>query len=320
MKINTISPYFNINRLHSANKLKNMPVCDVFVRSCSFKGDDKCYEEFYKWAKETGFVGKITDIINYKGKILGSGFEGSTYAIPNNDRWVLKKFKRANILPISIDKPEIEKIDDISPNLNIGQFIATIKIPVSNNLVQQVYVLKKQEGHSYGIGYTSKDEINNSTTKEHIKNLKSIASMPQSSYDKLIDDITYVTNQGYEFDCLNPHNIMYDAKAQQVNFVDIADKVKDDKTQYANVLFSLLDAEYAINFNTSDRPEKEEVNSLSAEICSKFISSMKKKNYYFSDSIYLEKITGMPAFQNVLCAKNKAEALEKLTEMGLYCK
>lgn len=318
MKINSVSPYFNINRPQKANIFRNSPISDIFVRCCTFKGDDKSFDAFSKWAKETGFIEKIPEIINNSENILGSGFEGTTYEIPNNDRWVLKEFKRSNLLLYHTDYPEITEIKDISPKLNIGQFVATIKVPLSKNMVQLVYILKKQNGKSCGVPYYLKDIVSDSTVTSHLTYLKALAGLPQCAYDKLIDDITYVTKQGYEFDCLNPYNFMLDMKNKQINFVDIADKVKDDKTQYANVLFSLLDAEYATNFNNSNRPEKVEADKLSIQICSKFMKAMLNKKSCFSDSTYFDKITGMPAFAKALGVKNRMKALEKLVELGLY--
>lgn len=320
MKITAISPYFNINKPQSTNKLKNVPACDVFVRSCSFKGDDKSFEAFSKWAKETDFIEKIPEIINYTGKILGSGFEGTTYDIPNNDKWVLKEFKRASLMQYHLDSPQIIEIEDISPDLNIGQFIAYVRIPTSKNTVHQVYVLKRQNGESCGLPYCSKNLISDSTTKLHINYLKNLSSLPQSSYDKLIDDITYVTEQGYKFDCSNPYNFMLDMKNKQINFVDIADKFDKNKTQYGEVLYALLDAEFAENFNTSNRKEKDEADIISAEIFSKFICAMKRKKYHFTDGVFFNKVLSMLAFTKFLDVKTKEEALEKLTELGLYCK
>lgn len=317
-KINNINNYPSNSRVLNSNNLK-----DTFIRSTSFgsNNDDKSFETFIEWAEKTNFTDKAMEIINETGKVLGDGFEGTTFSIPGNEQWVLKEFKRTNLIQQLLRKPEIKKIKDISPDLNIGQMIASVKIPMNDRYAHHFYVLKKQKGESFGVPFSNKDLITDSTVDRHISSLKKAAELPATAYDKLIDDISYINKRGYKIDADNPYNFMLDSKNGSINFVDIADKL-DDKSfrQYGDVLFALLDGHFATNFNSSDRPEKEKelANKLSTQICSKYLSSMIKKRAKFSYNSNFDNITNTVAFEKVVGERTQEKKLEKLRIIGLY--
>lgn len=296
---------------------------DVFIRTTSFSGrkDNKSFEEFKKWADETDFYSKAVDIVNKSGTILGNGFEGTTYAIPNNEQWVIKQFSRSTIVSEKLSKPKIEKIKDISPDLNIGQFIASVKIPVNDRLAQHMYILKKQTGISHGVPHSMNSQVSDFTSKMHLDSLKRVAQMPIKTYETLIDDIRYVTQRGYKFDTENPYNFMIDTENQRINFVDIADKIEDKEiTQYGDVLFALLDSNFAQTFNESDRPtsEKNDAKRYSARICSKFISAMIRKKASFSFSPDFTKVFISEPFEYVIGTHQPDKKIKKLKDLGLY--
>ena len=321
ISLNSLKP-ISINT-NSSRVLNTRSSNDIFLKTTSFSGakDDKSFEEFKKWADETDFLSKAVEIVEKTGDILGSGYEGTTYSIPNNERWVIKEYKRSSVIPDPIKKPEIHKIKDISPDLNIGQFVASVKIPVNNRMSHHMYILKKQTGRSYGVPHAANKIVNDSTAKMHIDSLKTMAKMPMTTYETLIDDIRYVTKRGYKFDTDNPYNFMVDTKKQRINFVDIADKLEDkDTTQYGDVLFALLDSDFAQSFKESDRPkqEKDDARIYSYRICSKFLSAMIRKHATFSYSKNFTKVFVSEPFEKTLGTSLPDKKIEKLKELGLY--
>lgn len=324
--MNTISfnPITNISRINYNKRHNNISLNnDVFVRTTSFgakkKDDVQSFDEFEKWANETNFIANARDYIN-TGKIIGSGFEGKTIEIPNCDRWVIKQFDRSSFINQKIKDTEIVKVSDISPKLNVGQFVASVKMPLGHSSCEHFYVLKKQTGISHGVSYDCSDIVTDNTAKQHIESLKRVAKLPQASFDKLIGDIKYITQRGYKLDCSNPYNFMIDEQKQSVNFVDVADKVEKDNNQYGDVLYALLDGEFAENFNKSNRSQKEKdiADIHSRQICSKFIVAMMKKNEKFTDSEKFLKVFNSQVFDEILGEDSQELKVNKLIELGLY--
>ena len=320
--INSIKYISNNNNLNRTKmtQLSN----DMFVRTTSFgntnKTDDKSFEKFEQWAKETEFTTYAPDIIARTGKILGSGFESKTYSIPRNNDWVIRQYNRSGMLNVPAEEPEIKKIEDISPELNVGQFVASVRLPINSRLSQQFYVLKRQSGESYGVSYSSRNDVNDQTTKTHINSLKKLADLPQESFDKLIKDIDYITKRGYKFECTDPGNFMIDSDAQSVNFLNIENKLGSvNSNQYGDVLFALLDGEFAIEFNKSDRnqSEKDTATRLSQQICSKFMIAMIRNNVQFDFTNQFQDVFNSKAFEAILGTTNYDDKIDKLIELGL---
>ncbi len=317
-QINVLYNNQNNNRVLSSKKN-----ADVFIKSTSFgsSSDDKSFEAFSKWAQENNFTDNALEIIEKTGDVLGDGFEGTTYSIPGNEQWVIKQYKRANYVQQSLKKPEIKKISDISPDLNIGQAIASVKIPMNDRFASHFYVLKKQTGKSYGVPLSSKDFYTDATVQKHLDSLKKMSQLPISSYEKLLDDITYINKRGYKIDAGNPYNFMVDWENERVRFVDIADKLDDKRSrQYADVLFALLDGDYGRDFKFSDRPdnEKQQASISSKRICSKFLSTMIRKHLKFSFTPNFSKVLSSEALEATIGESNPDRKLEKLQELGLY--
>ncbi len=297
---------------------------DVFIKTTSFgssaRKNDLSFEAFEEWAEETNFIDNALQMINETAPILGSGFEGTTYGIPGCDRWVMKEYKRSNLLCENLKKPRITKITDVSPDLNIGQFIASVKIPVSSNLTQNFYVLKRQQGKSYGVQYSERDFMCDSNATKHKESLKTLANFPQESYNKLLNDIEYINKQGYQLDCVNPYNFMIDTENQTINFVDANDRREEKGMQYGDVLFALLDGDFAKTYEMSDRPEneKEEVREYSSQICSKFLIAMSKKQAQFSPSEKFLKVYNSSTFEGVIGESDPVKKEDLMITLGLY--
>ena len=326
MKINAISGLYSINV--NANK-KNIGCKysiphDTFVKTCSFSGkrndvDKQSYTELEKWSSETGFLDKVREIDEKTGQILGSGFEGITFGIPGTDNWVLKKYNRGNFIAIPNEAPKLVRVEDFSPELNVGQTIARVEIPGGSRYSYIYYVLKRQTGESIGVPLSYSDDMSDINVKTHINTLKTLANAPQETFNKCIKDIAYVTQQGYEFDCGNPYNFMFDKEKNHINFVDINDKKRDENTQFGEVLYSLLDGNFAINFSKSDYDEtiKDEANKLSNEIIRKFFAAMIQSNSKFSLGTYFNNLLESSLLDETLGCSDKEDKINKLRLMNL---
>ena len=113
---------------------------------------------------------------------------------------------------------------------------------------------------------------------------------------------------------------MIDTKSKSVNFVGIENKMgMENNTQYGDVLFALLDGEFGVEFNKSDRPqcEKDEAIRLSQKICSKFMIAMIRKNLQFTFTDKFEDVFNSKAFEAIMGTSNQDEKVDKLIEFGL---
>ena len=315
---------FSIPKVNNICCQKRLPVSfsssDVFISTIPKVGN-KDFDSFLEFVSKTNFLNDIVDIVENKGKILGKGYEGVTYAIPENDNWVIKEYKRSNFLPIKNTEPKIIKVNDISPDLNIGQAIAKVEIPRGKNYSSVYYILKKQEGESLGVGFEGHNDVDNLTIPIYIDSLKKVANMPLSSYDKLVKDVNYITNIGYEIDTTNPNNLMFDDKTQTINFVDINDKHNKSISQFGNVLFSLLGGFYYLKFDNSNVPtleEKTNAQELSQQIFEKFMTSMKNNGYKFDYSYVFSDLLDTNKFDKIVGIGNIDAKFMNLHKMGLY--
>lgn len=297
---------------------------DFFIKNPSFLGyknitDEKSYESFINWSNQTNFLSQVREIDERTGEILGYGFEGTTFGIPGTDNWVLKKYNRGNFVAIGNNEAKIIEIKDFSPKLNVGQTISRIEIPAGNKYSYIYYILKRQSGKSIGVPLYAAEDISDINIKSHLEALRTLAAAPQETFDKCIKDIEYITQQGYEFDCGNPYNFMFDRKKQAINFVDINDKLKDNNTQYGDVLYALLDGKFAINFNASDCDieTKETAKTLSYTIINKYVTAMKKANAKFSEGKFFTELLETDMLNNLLKSPSKEKKMTRLREMGL---
>ena len=319
-KVTIQAKNFSRNKIQYNSNLDN----NIFVKTCSFTGkikskDEKSFAELKKWAKKTSFIDKVEDIVYTTGRIIGSGFEGKTYSIPGTNNWVLKKYNQGDIIAKKKDRRKLVQIRDFSPKLNVGQTIAKVEVPAGGNYSYVYYVLKYQTGNSIGVPLSIADTISDSNIQRHIESLRTLASLPQKTFDKCIKDIHYITKQGYELDCCNPYNFMYDKEAQQINFVDINYIKRNDYTQFGEVLYALLDGEFAINFSNSDSDvsAKNEASKLSSEITRKFFTAMKKINAKFSLRTYFNTLLESSLLDETLDCSDKEDKINKLRLMNL---
>lgn len=318
--INFRYKYQNINRVYPYFSHNN----DIFIRTPSFSSDKKLkdtksFNSLQKWVEETSFLERIQDVIDKTGEILGSGFEGTIYGIPSNTNWVLKKYDRGNLIAVKNDSAKLIHIEDPSPGLNIGQTIARAEIPAGGNYSYVYYILKRQTGKSIGVPLFSAELMTETNIQKHLDTLKKLANAPQKTYNKCINDILYVTNQGYEFDCCNPYNFMFDKEKQEINFVDINDKKTDNNIPFGDVLYALLDGKFAINFQNADIDPliKKEANDLSQEVIKKFFKAMTNLSVKFTEGKYFNILLDSNIMDNILKSTTREDKIKELIRLGL---
>lgn len=298
MKINNTNLlYLNTFPKKSSN-LYYSPIS--FTSKCNI--DDKSFECFENWAKETGFIRDAKLIIQNPKNVIGSGFEGKVYAIPNSENWVIKEYFRSNILQKVEGQPNIVELTDISPKLNIGQAIAKVNLLINDRYVESIFIHKKQKGKSIGINSLLLKTVSDGTADIHLKSLETIANLPQDSFNFLINDINTISSLGYKIDGTTPNNILLDSSNNRLNFVDIADKDTDSNTQYSEVLFSLLGASFSERFFNSDRSdfEKSLAMDFSQIIIQKFITAMNTINARFSKTYNYHSLINSTVFKEYL--------------------
>ncbi len=293
MKINSINTY---NKIINGQKIRynkiNFCSNDSFVKSENKDlKSEKTYKEFKNWAEKNNFLSEIKNITNSPKNIIGSGFEGITYQIPNQDKWVIKVFKRSDFLKIPNEKPKIIEIEDKSPYLNIGQTIAKIEVPAGKEYSYVYYILKKQNGKPYSVDFEDSIFYTENSMKLYLESLKKLSEYPQSSFNKLIKDIKTITELGYEIDCSNPNNILVDDELKSINFVDINDRLKLKNNQYGEVLYSLLGGNFAVTLAFEENQDNEMLNELRNKILDKYYIAMRNNNVKFEKGMFFDKLT-----------------------------
>lgn len=295
MEISSIGLKYQYRKIN--NNVNNYYIISFGNNSCR-NTDKKSFINFQNWAAETEFLNNAKSIINNPSNVIGNGFEGEVYSIPNSEEWVIKKYFRSSILPTRNAQKLIEELDDISPELNIGQAIAKINLPLNDRLTETFFIHKKQKGTPIGINAILMNTISDGTTQKHLESLENIANLPQESFNKLIDDIDTISKLGYKIDGTTPNNILFDSKTNSINFVDIADKDSEKNSQYSEVLYPLLGAAFSERFLNSNRSEgeKEKAKELSETIIKKFMLAMKNANVRFSPTYNFYKLTTSTVF------------------------
>lgn len=296
----------------------SQPIADSFKRR-NFEPDDLSFEAFRNWADKTDFYSKAKEIVEVSGRILGSGFEGTTYEIPDCENWVIKSYKRSDFIRKPLEHPTLTKIDDISPDLNIGQNIGIIEIPAGKSFSYRYYILKRQTGDTYGVKKVVCKNYSQENIASHLNTLKKVSELPAATFEKCVKDAAYITSQGYEIDYENPANLMLDNSKQEIHFVDINDKLNGEGNQYSKVLFSLMDGFFGLNFNeeVEDIETVKKSNNLSKEVSEKYFNAMKKSNVKFCNDKALQQLIESKSFYIETSDETPEEKITLLKAKGL---
>ena len=322
MKISFIQNSQRISNIKQ-NQLKNYnnQTSDLFIKSTSFGQitDNKSYVDFDRWAKSSNFNEHAKDIIKNPNNYLGKDSEGDSYKIPDCDRWIIKKPRNEHLWPIQVKETTYTEIDDISPRINIGQPIASLRVPLTPRITEHYYVHKSQEGGKLGLHSLLMRNINSDTSRMHIESLAQVSALEQESYDELVKNITEISRMGYSFDGKKPNNLTLDSKKKRINLSGLIQNNRDKKAQFSEVLYALLGADFAERFGSSHRPneEKKQANRYSNAICAKFLISMKENNAKFELTDNFKELIQSGTFSRVLKTEDINEKLQQLRKIGL---
>ena len=190
--INTIN-IIPIKRKSLNKKMTNLNI-DSFEKTTSFKGNTESdFFSFEKWAKESDLINKLDIYTSPNARVLGRGSEGIVYQIPNNDNWVIKQYRRAYLVPIANTEAKIYEVNDILPELNVGQHIARIEVPNGSQYSTIYHILKRQQGKPHSVEFAYSNIVNSSTIKIYLDSLKRLSELPQESFNNCVRDVQYIT-------------------------------------------------------------------------------------------------------------------------------
>lgn len=196
-------------------------------------------KNFVNWLEKIAISPeKLVEKVKFANKYIGEGSANIAYEIPENLEYVMR-FPRE-----SAKSGMLKIVEDIFPELNIGQTVAEIG---------NIKVSKKQTGIPAGVPY--KDRLGGSMQNvlTYRKHIFRTAEMPQAAYDDLADTFKRLNEHGYSFDMANPNNILVDEKNKKFNLVDDLNEIVDDEDQnsYASLALPLIDTFFAPNLSFS---------------------------------------------------------------------
>lgn len=171
-----------------------------------------------------------------KENVLGEGKTHIVFSIPGTDDFVIRVLKTEDIVLGKLKKEAIPFV-----NHNFGQPVASL-----TNSGADVQFMRKVKGNSVGTPYVLLKRANKldpnlveklTGQSEYIKNISTIAEVPQLTYNHLAAKIKMLKNNGYVFDIANPNNVMLQksemGKFPSFNIVDDLYKIEDiKKSQY----------------------------------------------------------------------------------------
>ncbi|MBQ9246321.1 hypothetical protein IJ182_08655 [bacterium] len=276
---------------------QNIP-SDTFVRTTNTEKQET--NAFIKWVEDNDFIqSQLPMLLLDKENIIGSGFSHKTYAIPNNDDYILRTANYNTFNDVDYRSAEIIDTEDKNLKINIGQQVARIELKTHSGYPLSIEVLKKQTGKPIGeppaqalyneSTGTLRDDVESyeslNRKQNYAKSLEKLAQLPVESYEKLISDIKSAGDAGYSFDHLNSNNLLLDEEKQSINLIDM-DKNKIG-INYGNILYALTNINYFSTFSsrTGDNPmpqnEIEQAIDNTVTITQKYILAMRAQGVKF---------------------------------------
>lgn len=343
--INPVKP--NAITFRGGGKLKN----DIFIKSPDNKTSELQTEyptavagkKFIQWADETGFIGegKLKEALKPKN-LIGVGFEHAVYHIPGNEDYVLRIPRNYYLHTQETDFSNYHIQDTADPELtrNCGQQAALISDKETSGiqLSPSIEVLIKQKGYANGNpppealyhedGRLREEAFpyEDNSRKTHFAHcLKTLAEMPDETYDLLIEDLIVSGEAGYKFDHLNSNNFLIDENTQKINIIDMGKTVKPHKDRFGNTLYALTNIEFLEEYLRKDSGyEPENPNEINKTI-GNMITVMEKytkavKNHYQKynkNSYEFHKLLNNLVSSFWLKTNSYEEKLEKLKQMDV---
>lgn len=237
--INNIGPS-QINIGLQKPSFKSAPISDVFCKSKE-KGTES-YQNFLKDCQKAfpnKTVSEILSTVSEHDNFIGEGKESRVYKIEGLDDYVVKLSKNEYDYDPEWYMDPIRPCKDDFPEHNFGQPVATVGFSAK--------ILKKVTGKENGVkSWFSKFEHSTPRTREDaekiLADVTKIASFPQESFNKLAQEIKYLTSKGIKIDSINPNNFLIDYDKKQISLVDIENKEhKNSKNTMYDLLVPLLD-------------------------------------------------------------------------------
>ncbi len=338
------TPILQTNRIYEQKtftSFKGGLETDIFVKKPKDDESKIHNDKLEQWHNHPEIIqDEIKFVLSNPDNKIGAGFQGSVYAIPGNEDYVLKLSHPEEAI-LNDNHTKCYVIDnDKGKNLdiNIGQNVAQIYLCKHDDPFKKIIqVLRKQPGHSIGVppygaiynelGELKKGEVpfeDETRKNEYLKTVKTVAALPVSAYEKFIQKIIDASEKGYKFDHYNTNNIMYDEKTQSLNPIDM-----DPTSGYLNLgdlLYTLTNINYfrtytnEKNFNS---PEYQDALKGTIDITNKYFQALKNKNLSIDSSkmsheFYETFLDSLPMdyyfFPEML---TKSEKTAKLKEMGV---
>jgi hypothetical protein len=174
-----------------------------------------------------------------KGEPMGRGGNADVWAIPGTQFVVRVLRTKPEELEQSLRSSSIQRVDDDHGDMNIGQAVAS--------LGPRVGFLRLQGGVPAGFkprGDREGEAAIAANIKSFKERLREAASMPQSAYDTLMEEIRDLHKRGYKIDPSKSNNLLIDPAAGRFNLVDVG---KGDYLASPGAVLSMLMHNYMFN-------------------------------------------------------------------------
>ncbi len=224
MKIQAISFIKNIapsqkNTGLQKPSFKSAPISDVFCKSK--ENGEESYQRFLKDCKDkfpNKTVSEILSTVSLFDDFIGEGRQSRVYKIKGLDDYVVKLSKCEYDYDPEWYNDPIKPCKDDFPNHNFGQAIVSVGLSAK--------ILKKVTGEANGVeNWFAKYEHSTPRTKEDAEKILNdvvrIAQFPQKSFNKVADEIKFLTSNKIKIDTINPNNFMIDYEKKQISLVDV---------------------------------------------------------------------------------------------------
>ncbi len=241
---------------------------DTFVRTekpnAKKIDDNQTYDEFKRWAINSGYFTENNPTSIPALTLIDNSDKYRTYEMQGTNKWVLKKLKNAEIIPGSHTKTVIQKVKDVIPDINIGQTIARVEIPINESYSSLYFINKRLNGHPVALpneSYKRYDLCKKEDIETFKQNIELISKAPQEAYDTLLRNALILIAKNYKLDTNNPENIIYDPDKKEFHIKNVTGQnvfgennaeEQDDNDKfiqhYSNIFTALVGGKYGIKY------------------------------------------------------------------------
>jgi hypothetical protein len=202
--------------------------------------------QLFESVKNLPSVEEINKILfNNDKKELGQGGNAIVFEIPNYPNLVLRLKKSV------VKNPHDFKVTEIIPvnfpvNFNCGQAVATSQHESKwGKGDEPIKILYKQLGTPAGGRRLSKES--------YLSIIKEIANLPQSAFDKLVEETDQLVKNGIIIDPSKPNNFLIDTKNKKINIVDVNYSSNANRVTIEYFISPLIDSATAGMLSEQDR-------------------------------------------------------------------